>query len=322
MILATKAAVAHSGAAGLPYQWVVGGSNGRLRTSTSTTANSWTSQTSSFGSTDIYGIASNALNLYVAVGGSGKLATSPDGITWTQRTSSFSSSRISGISWSGTYWVACGDDGKIATSTDGITWTQRTSGETSALYSSAYGNGVYVVAGFDKMRTATDPTSTWTSRTSTLAYVMSSNDAVYYAPDQAIWVAGTDGTFSGTSTGTLASSTDGTSWTGRNSPFTIKYFARGAFTSTASVIVGGIEVDSGVLDICSSTNGTTWSNRTPADTSENSYFAAVDDLGTMIVGASKIQSSTNGSSWTDQGEIDGGVLYYCGCHSAGKPAIR
>jgi len=324
MILATKGAIAHSGEALLPYQWVAVGTTGHLSTSTSTTASSWTARTSSFGSTEIFSVASNTSSLYVAVGDAGKLATSPDGITWTQRTSSFGTTNIRGISWSGAYWVACGESGKIATSTDGVTWTQRTSGTTNTLNGSAYGNSLYVVGGDQGvLLTASNPTSTWTSRTSTISSNGSIrfNDAIYYSPSVPIWVVGFDGTVLGTSTGTLASSTDGITWTSRNSPFNIGFLNPGAFTSTASVIVGGVSLSAGV-DVMSSTNGTTWTNRTPAGSYSAAYFAAVDDAGLMVVGSEGVMSTTDGTTYTDRGQIDGGIAFFGLCHSAGKPAIR
>jgi hypothetical protein len=331
MILATKGAVAHSGGpVGLPYQWVSCGPGGKIYTSTSTTASSWTSRTSGFSTSDINAVASNGTNLYVAVGNTGKLASSPDGITWTLRTSSFGTTDIYGIAWSGTYWVAVGASGKIATSVNGTSWTQRTSGTTNPLYSSAYGNGLYVVggSGTPNIFTATNPTSTWTGRTSTISSsgIIWLNDAIYYAPDQAIWVIGFDGQFTSTSTGTLAYSTDGTTWTSANSPFNIGYGSQGGFTSTASVIVGGVFVSPSVplSDIMSSTNGTTWSNRTPAWDNDGYgiVFAAVDDAGLMVVGGARVQSSTNGSTWTDRGFIAGSAGMNGLCHSAGKPSIR
>jgi hypothetical protein len=323
MILATKAAVAHSGAAGLPYQWVTAGANGYLYTSTTTDGSSWTSQTSSFGSDVIYGVASDGVSQYVAVGAAGKLATSPDGITWTQRTSSFGGDTILGISYGDGYWVAVGDAGKVATSTDGITWTQRTSGTPNQISSVAYGNGLFALGGSGGyLATAPDPTSTWTSRTSTLGQRV----YLYYAPDQAIWVAWGD---PGTS-GAFASSTDGTTWTSRNSAVSLpapNVLTRGGFSSTASVIAFGSTISfiGPTCDVQSSTNGTTWTNRTPGTSSDRIAGMAVDDAGNFIVCSDVIggsfQSSTNGTSWTDQGGVTGRGFYAI-CHSSGTPSIR
>lgn len=316
MIIAARGAAAAGAVTALDYRWVMVGSFGDLRTSDSTTASSWTTRTSSFGSTQINSVATNRTSLYVAVGNDGKLATSPDGITWTQRTSSFSTSNVIGVAFGNGVWVAVGADGKIATSTDGTTWTQRTSGTANSLNSIGYGNGLWVTCGESStMRTATDPTSTWTSRTSTLT--QSYKNAVYYWPQQAIWVAGTD---AGT-TGALASSPDGITWTARNSAFSMDVLAT-SFTSTASVLVcaNTTNIFTPTCDVQTSTNGTTWTDRTPADTTESMSSAAVDDAGFMIVVGTKVQSTTDGTTWTDRGAS--GMTPQCVCHSAGLPAIR
>ena len=328
MILATKVAVAHADGPAYVYRWVAVGLGGDLYTSDSTSADSWTSQTSSFGATDIHNVAANGTDLYVAVGSSGKLATSPDGITWTQQTSSFSTSAIYAVAYgSDGYWVAAGQSGKLATSTDGINWTQQTVGASpGTIYSVAYGNGLWIYGtqgGYTE--TASDPTSTWTSRTSTL----STFPFFYYAPDQAIWVAGAD---TGT-TGALASSTDGTSWTARTSPFSLAVGSqypnfKPVFSSDSGAIAFAQTATVGLaVDVGSSTNGTTWTNRTPAVSTGPTAGMAIDDLGTfcLALGASgaDFQTSSNGTTWTQQtGSGIAGVEFRHLCHSAGTPSIR
>lgn len=316
MIIAAKGAVANGGQeAGLPYRWVGVGGSGNIQTSDSTTANSWTARTSTFGSNFIYDVASNGVDLYVAVGANGIISTSPDGVTWTNRANGFSTLTVYGIAYGNGYWIACGSLGRLNYSTDGITWTTKTTGTSNELYTAAFGNGLYVIAGGATLRAATDPTGTWTGYTPTLSDIKS--HCVYYAPDQGIWVAGVD---AGT-TGALASSTDGTTWTARTSGFTINDL-NGCFTSNGSVIVMGstTTVLTPVCDVQSSTNGTTWTNRTPADTSEAIYCAAVDESGFIIVAGSKVQSTTDGVTWTDRGTAPNG--FFAVCHSSGTPSIR
>lgn len=316
MIVAAKAATGVSKVT-LPYLWVAVGDSGKLYTSDLTDASSWTSRTSSFSTTLISGVASDGVSQYVAVGLSGKLATSPDGTTWTQRTSSFSTSSIQAVAYGNGVWVAAGNDNKLATSTDGITWTQRTTGGTTEVWTSvAFANGLWVILATNgAMRTATDPTSTWTSRTSTLT----SGNQVYYDPTVAIWVAGRE---QGT-TGALASSTDGTTWTARNAAVT-PY--GGAFASNTSVIVFGYPADSGGITsgVSSSTNGTTWTTRTLANTSFILRCAASDNQNLIIVMGTdgfKVQSSTDAITWTDRGAISGFSARFV-CHSSGTPSIR
>lgn len=318
------------------YMWIIGGNSGNMWTSTSVTLNgAWTSRTSSFGTTDIFDVASNGKDLFVAVGAAGKLATSPDGINWTQRTSSFGTTDINNIAYGADgYWVATGSSGKLATSQNGIDWTQRTSGTSNPLYSVAYGNGLWLVgeSGGNYLRRATDPTSTWTATSCTLSaspYYRS----IYYWKNQSIWVLGCDG---GT-TGALASSTDGITWTARTSSFTAGGLG-GVFLSRSTVltmanITGFIPAAS---DIQSSTNGTTWTNRTPADTSCSLVSGAFDthSTGTLVyvgndfnstgnsVGIT-VQSSSDGTTWTSRNSpsTTAGVYASAICHSVGLPTV-
>lgn len=311
MIPAVSAATG-GGAAGLPYQWVTAGSNGELYTSTSTTVanGSWTSRTSSFGTSVIYSVASNGTNLYVAVGESGKLATSPDGVTWTQRTSSFSTTSIKYVAYGNGYWVAVGDSAKVAYSTDGITWTQKTTGITSTVVRVAYGNGLWVIGNdLGNFYTATDPTGTWTSRTSTL-FVTSD---ILYFKGQSIWVAGAD---TGT-TGALASSTDGLTWTARTSAISLAG-ANAQFAANTTVVAALVPDASLSLDIQSSTNGTAWTNRTPAISSGIAWFGMSDDAGLLVFNG--FQTSSDGTTWSSRTAPSSNLV--CGCHSSGTPSIR
>lgn len=295
----------------LSYMWILAGVGGELYTSTSTTAanGSWTSRTSSFGSSSIFAVASNRY-MFVAVGADGKLATSTDGITWTQRTSSFSAGDgINGVAYGDGYWVAVGDNAKIAYSTDGVTWTQKNTGISGTVVEVAWGNGVWVISNATgSFYTATDPTATWTSRTSTLSAVSS----ILFCKSQSIWVAGYD---TGT-TGALASSTDGTTWTARTSAHTIA--GSGTFAATNSVIASIATDASFSWDIQSSTNGTTWTNRTPAVSSGIITFGASDDAGLILF--SGMQTSTNGSTWSSRTSVSSNII--TACHSSGLPSLQ
>lgn len=304
-----------AGAAGLTYQWVAAGSNGELYTTTSTTVatGSWTSRTSSFGTTTIRAVASNGTSLYVAVGDSGKLATSADGVTWTQQTSSFGTTNIWSVAYGNGYWVAGGASGTVAYSTDGTTWTQKTTGISGTVVSTAWGNGLWIVGNSaGAMYTATDPTGTWTSRTSTLGSVW----GLLYFKAQSIWVAGHD---TGT-TNALASSTDGTTWTARNSAITLNAPDVLTFRMAANTSVCAILGATGTLvqDIETSTNGTTWTDRTPAVSSGTPSFGASDNNGLLVF--SGIQTSSDGTTWTSQTAPSSNLVALC--HSSGTPSLR
>lgn len=314
------AGAASSVAGKLSYQWVAVGTAGALYTSTSTTASSWTSRTSSFGTTDITCVASNGTTLYVAAGQSGKLATSPDGITWTQQTSSFGTTGILCIAYGNGYWVAGGGSTKVAYSTDGITWTQKTTGITgTTVYSIAYGNGLWVAQNdVGAIWTATDPTGTWTSRTSTVA--QAGVQSVHYSTGVPIWVAGFDG---GSTTNALASSTDGLTWTARNSASAInQFFADCVFSSNSTVVVNVARLSGATTMFAeTSTNGTSWTNRTLADINQSTCKIASDDSGLFCLIGPKSQTSSDGVTWTDRGTINASITGGI-CHSSGTPSIR
>lgn len=320
MILAAKAASA-SGSSKLPYQWVAVMDNGSLYTSTSSTASSWTSRTSSFSSTAIRDVATDTFS-YVAVGDSGKLATSPDGITWTQQTSGFGTTGITSVAYGNGYWVAVGNSGKMSYSTNGTTWTSNDGlglSIVNTLSAVEWGNGTWaIIRDNGAVYTNTTPVGTWTARTSTLAAGGQTNRAIWYWPDQSIWVAGSD---SGT-TGALASSTDAATWTARTSAIDMAS-SRTMFVSNTSTIACRVQTRTTALgDVQNSTNGTTWTNQIPANTTIQMYTSAVDDAGLMAIAGAVVETSTDGSSWTDRGAIVAGPNCYGLCHSAGKPAIR
>lgn len=307
-------AVSACGATAFPtYLWVAGGANGAMYVSTSTTASSWTSITSGFGTSQIQDIASNGTSLFVAVSDTGKLGTSPDGVSWTQQTSSFGTTAIYSVAYGNGVWVAGGGSNKIATSPDGVTWTQRTTGAATGVWSVGYGNGTWAILdqATGAIRTATDPTSTWTLRTSTLT----GGQNVYYASTQAIWVAGAE--ILGT-TGALASSPTGATWTARNSPTAAKSFQ--SFAANSSIIVMGMG-SSGSADIATSTDGLTWTDRTPAVTTKGISAIAVDGTGLFATcsfdSGGNVQTSSNGTTWTDRGDIAVGVVMAAICHSSG-----
>jgi hypothetical protein len=97
---------------------------------------------------EIYAIAYNGSNLFVAAGANGVLFTSPDGLTWTSRTSGFGANYVINVAYGNGLWVAVGGNGTITTSTDGITWTARTSNMgTNEIRGITYANSLWVAVG-------------------------------------------------------------------------------------------------------------------------------------------------------------------------------
>lgn len=307
-----------TGTNNFPYRWVTVGGAGYLYTSDETNAANWTSRTSGFGSTQINCVASNCTSLYVAVGNSGVLCTSPDAITWTARTSSFSTTNIFTVAYGNGVWVAAGASGKLATSTDGTTWTQRTTGflGTDNIRRVAYGGGIWVAGGTaGKIFTATDPTSTWTSRTSTMT---SEVYGINYDTVSSIWVIGTD---AGT-TGALASSTNGTTWTSRDAASTM---VAGQFSIASSP---NVQVIGNNNNPQTSTNGTTWtaiaafiSGNLASDLAGN--FVSTYGQSVPSNQLYTYTSSGNATTWSSAAVISApSSTNSWVCHSSGLPGAR
>jgi photosystem II stability/assembly factor-like uncharacterized protein len=199
------------------------GTNGKIMTSDDN-GDTWTTVTNStFGTSNIRGIAYGTGIGYVAVGENGKMAYSSKdnkGVTWTAVTDTKLSNYINGIAyshthgWTGGNLVAVGSNGGIAYSANGTTWTAVTDSPfTSAINAIAYGDIVKNNIGVDRL-------------------VAVGNDGIIaYSDDQGVtWTEVEDSTF-GTSDitkivsngtdkfiavgffGKMATSTDGITWT-------------------------------------------------------------------------------------------------------------
>ena len=242
----------------------------------------WTSRSSGFGTTYIYGVGFGD-GLYLAVGNSGTLTTSPDGITWTSRTSGFGSTGIRDVTYGDGLYVAVARDGKLSSSPDGITWTSRTSGFGSGAISAVtYGDSLFVAVGDGGALTTSIDGTTWTTRTSgfgtSVIYGVTYGDGLYVAVGD---------------TGKLTTSTDGITWTSRTSGFGTTRIYGVTYGDGLYVAVGL----SGTLT--TSTDGTTWTTRTSGFgttgingvTYGDGLYVAVGDSGTLT-------TSTDGTTWT------------------------
>jgi hypothetical protein len=136
-------------------------------------AATWTTQTS--GTTqNLYAIASNYLNLNVAVGANGTIITSLDGVTWTPATNSATSRDLYAVNYSplnGGIWLAVGAGGTMVQSTDGLTWQNVTTNTLADLRGITYGitsvltgaAAITVVGASGTVLTSADGTS-WTGQ--------------------------------------------------------------------------------------------------------------------------------------------------------------
>lgn len=176
---------------------------------TSSDAITWTAQTS--GTTkNLYAIASNNVNLNVAVGANGTIIASADGITWTPATNSATTNHLYGVTYSaynsGT-WVAVGAAGTIVESADGSNWHTVTSSTGVDLRGIAYGISntttgatTFVAAGASGTVLSSTDGVTWTPQVLTGASTL---NAVTYGTQ---FVAAGSG-------GNIVISTDGVTWT-------------------------------------------------------------------------------------------------------------
>jgi len=106
--------------------------------------NTWTTQTSNFGTSTINSV-SFGNNLWVVGGFTGQIRTSTDAVTWTTQTSNFGTTAIVSVAYGNNIWVAVGIAGQIRTSTDAVTWTTQTSNfGTTQINSVSYGNNLWV----------------------------------------------------------------------------------------------------------------------------------------------------------------------------------
>lgn len=175
-------------------------------------ASSWTARSSGLYASLLFIAHGNGL--YLTGGTNGVLSTSPNAVTWTSRTSGLGTSDISCAAYGNGLYLIGNISGGLATSPNGVTWTARTSGFAGTQINSiAYGNGVYVAVGSGGKITSSPDAITWTARTSGFG------SAALYG---VIFVNGKFIAFGENSTSSIATSTDGITWTLITSPGSVK----------------------------------------------------------------------------------------------------
>lgn len=227
--------------------------------------------------------------------------TSTDGVWTSVFTNSQASQWLDMIVANG-YYVATAGSGILATSTNGTNWTANSS--ISSIFGT--GNHVYVVTyspslnlfvaagGGGLLATATDPTGTWTSRTSSFA--TSSIFYCVFSVSLSIFVA------VGAS-GKIATSSNATTWTQRTS---------GIATTIFAIAVNGSQLVAGGANsvILRSTTGTSWTNAKPLPSEVTASSSSISHLyqGSAanefwcVGGIALIYESTdNGVTWAAQG---------------------
>ena len=190
-----------------------------------------------------------SLNLYVAVGFSGKIMTSSDGITWTERTAPNQNYLM--ITWSPSLslFIAVTQVTSIyITSPDGITWTQRTLPTTlwwkNIIWVSSL--NLFVLNQLYGTQVYTSPDGiNWTLRNTTANGL------------KIIWVSQLS-LFIGVASNHISTSPDGITWTSRTSPENNNWVDV-IYSPTLNLLVA--VSNSGTNRIITSTNGITWTVR-------------------------------------------------------------
>jgi hypothetical protein len=191
----------------------------------------------------------STLNLYVAVGFSGKVMTSPDGITWTQRTAPNQNYLM--ITWSPSLslFVAVTQvTSSYITSPDGINWTQRSLPTTlwwkNIIWVSSL--NLFVLNQLYGTQVYTSPDGiNWTLRNTTANGL------------KIIWVSQLS-LFIGVASNHISTSPDCITWTSRTSPENNNWVDI-VYSPSLNLLVA--VSNSGTNRIISSTNGINWTVR-------------------------------------------------------------
>ena len=255
-----------------------------LLTSTSPST-SWTVQTSSFGSSNIRGIARGS-SAWAAVGQGNKIATATNtAVTWTQQSSPFTTSttiQSNDITNDGvSTWMVVGNSGKVAYG-DGGSWLESTTGLANAINGVAYGEGTWVLATTTEVPKYSTNLTSWTNVTglpsATYNYIKYSSGSGNFIAYRA-------------STG-MYYSADGITWTASTTVFTLTTTAD-AVTSNSSLFVA---VDGN--NVYTSSDGNTWVTQVLSSlTLRNVYWNGTYFIASGTSAATSHYRSTDGVSW-------------------------
>lgn len=314
-------------------QFVAVGGSGAVVTSANGT--SWTAQTSGV-TIGLNGITKGGtLSLYVAVGssgGGGGAATSPDGITWTDRSASAGSNILRSVAAAPSIVIAVGFSGAIMASTNGTGWGADTSNTTETLNSVIWSGTIFVAVGSGgTIRTRTTGNSNWAIRTSGTTgtlngvafsgseYVVTRSGGFLRSTDATTWSLITfsgawddivwDGTqfIARTSSNEVATSPDGTTWTGGKEIPTsqqVNFLISGNSKVLALGSLGLILETSDLINWSISSNGQNIIGQTAAYSTQLEKFVAVG-IGGLLV------TSDDGLTWkTARAKVSTNVALY------------
>lgn len=203
------------------------------------------------------------LDLFVAIGFNSTLLTSPDGINWTPRTAPVSSELLYRVAWSGTRLLVSGYNGLLFSSTDGTDWSDihitAEIGQSRIMHIHHAGEKFIIRVQNGPTYASVDGDNWTTGNLGTMA----GNGALawdgiryttgpHYSENGISWSTSTNNTsnsllnimhdgsaFTGVgNTGTMRSSSDGSSWPAQTSWFTAANLQDIVLAGSNGVIVG------------------------------------------------------------------------------------
>jgi hypothetical protein len=218
-----------------------------------------------------------ANNKFVAAG-NGYMAYSLDGIAWVEtsvpreyKNITYGNGTFAAIS----EWEGAGS--YILTSSDGITWSESAlSGEVQSI---AYGNGTFVLSSYYQFATSSNAVDWTYANYPSTEYSIVINK-LKFINNKFVGVG---------SSGGLAISTDGISWTidSTKSASNVEY-------------INGKYYAPGANQFWSSTDGITWSGANPTGTAFERKSIAYGNGKFVVVGNGRIEYSTDGENWTTE----------------------
>lgn len=183
----------------------------------------------------------------------------------------------------------------VMTSPDGINWTGRTAADSEQWLGIAYGNNIYVAlansGGVNRAMTSADGV-TWTIRTLPGGATVSWTNVIFG-----------NGRFVAISSLTIATSTDGITWSGVAGPagaFEGIAFGNGVFVIVAA---GG--------QVATSADGSTWTARTAAEVNDwrSVAFGKNTFVAVARTGTNRVMTSPDGITWTARSAAESNEWY-------------
>jgi hypothetical protein len=243
--------------------------------------------------------------------------TSGGAASWSSENANISTAHLNDIATDGAgNWGAVGSSGYLSYSTDdGATWTGTQVFSTNTMRGIAYGNGYWVAVGTTntayRLYTATSLSGSWTSRTISGLNANADDSLTSVAYGNSIWVAVGDGHAPGVYAIATTGSDPTTGWTARTVTDAAGHTqADPTFGPDMDVAYGnGRFVVVGGDDIATSTNGTTWTNYGEIANGGGDDGGVLSSMVSVTYGAGVWLVSGSSNSTVVSGNPVTGVMY-------------